>query len=190
MIPFTPRLPDTSIRISERVWLRALEPKDRDAIATILTDPDVARWYPRDEDDFMSVIDEPEVTPYMVLGDDHPIGYVQAYHANAVPFWQSHDVPQETMGLDILLAGADNRDRGLGPQILRILMRRLFGMQGVVQCIIDPDPDNARAIRAYEKLGFRFGPPQVGYEGARMVLGTLSRTEFARTLLSLAAQGS
>jgi aminoglycoside 6'-N-acetyltransferase len=43
---------------------------------------------------------------------------------------------------------------GHGSAIVRQFVEELFA-EGAPRVIIDPHPDNARAIRAYEKAGFR-----------------------------------
>ena len=44
-------------------------------------------------------------------------------------------------------------DRGHGSALIRAFADRLFA-SGTPRVVIDPDPANARAIRAYEKAGF------------------------------------
>ena len=43
--------------------------------------------------------------------------------------------------------------RGHGSAFIRAFIDRLFA-RGVPRMVIDPSPDNPRAIRAYEKAGF------------------------------------
>jgi aminoglycoside 6'-N-acetyltransferase len=45
-------------------------------------------------------------------------------------------------------------DRGHGSAFIRTFLERLFAA-GAPRVITDPDPANARAIRAYEKAGFQ-----------------------------------
>lgn len=44
--------------------------------------------------------------------------------------------------------------RGIGSTVVNMLARQLRD-QGHREIIIDPNPANARAVRAYEKAGFR-----------------------------------
>ncbi len=57
-------------------------------------------------------------------------------------------------GLDIFLI-TDRQGRGLGPEALRLAGRYLFTVRGHHRLVIDPRADNHRAIRAYERVGFR-----------------------------------
>ncbi len=49
----------------------------------------------------------------------------------------------------------DRQGRGLGPDAIRTAIGWLFGDRGHHRITIDPAADNAAAIRAYEKVGFR-----------------------------------
>lgn len=84
-----------------------------------------------------------------------PLGYLQVYHANGDPFWQGCALPRKTFGLDLSIGEVEATGRGRGPRFLRIALDRLFAMPDVARVHIDPAPDNAIAIRAYEKAGFR-----------------------------------
>ena len=57
-------------------------------------------------------------------------------------------------GIDLFL-GAPYQDRGLGTDTVRTLARHLVHDRGHHRLTIDPVAHNARAIRAYEKAGFR-----------------------------------
>ena len=56
------------------------------------------------------------------------------------------------------------RGRGVGPDAVRTLARFLFDVRGHHRLVIDPAADNAAAIRAYEKVGFRAGGVMRAYE--------------------------
>ena len=57
-------------------------------------------------------------------------------------------------GMDIYLT-TSRYGEGLGTEALRVLARYLFEERGHHRLTIDPAADNAGAIRAYEKVGFR-----------------------------------
>lgn len=57
-------------------------------------------------------------------------------------------------GIDLFL-GDTAQGRGLGPDAIRTLARHLIDARGHHRLVIDPAADNAAAIRAYEKVGFR-----------------------------------
>ena len=57
-------------------------------------------------------------------------------------------------GMDLFLA-TESQDRALGSEALRLLARHLFEERGHHRLVIDPAASNARAIRAYEAVGFK-----------------------------------
>ena len=65
-------------------------------------------------------------------------------------------------GIDLFIGEIAVRNRGVGTQLLRTLMRALFIEYGADALLVDPKVHNARAIRCYEKCGFRrlFVAPQ------------------------------
>jgi aminoglycoside 6'-N-acetyltransferase len=57
-------------------------------------------------------------------------------------------------GIDIFLSD-EFQGLGLGADAVRTLARHLIHDRGHHRLVIDPAADNAAAIRAYEKVGFR-----------------------------------
>jgi RimJ/RimL family protein N-acetyltransferase len=69
-------------------------------------------------------------------------------------WWHGEQDPG-ARGIDQFLAYADQRGRGIGTEMVRAFVLRLFDDPAVTRIQTDPDPRNARAIRCYEKAGFR-----------------------------------
>ena len=154
------RLPD--LRIADAadldVLLMALTRPDLPLVGSWLRAPQVSRWWsPPDQAlrDIAGHLACATVAPFLACADGQPVGYVQIYHANPDPFWAGHDLPRETFGLDLFIGETDMLGRGWGPRLIALALRRLFAMPEVARVHIDPDPENAIAIRAYEKAGFR-----------------------------------
>lgn len=61
-----------------------------------------------------------------------------------------------TAGIDIFIGEPAARDRGVGTEAVRTLLQYLFEVKRVHRVTIDPEVENRRAIRSYEKAGFRF----------------------------------
>jgi aminoglycoside 6'-N-acetyltransferase len=62
----------------------------------------------------------------------------------------------DSVNCDVVIGEADIAHRGLGAPMLRRFLREIvFSDPRFTACIIDPRPENAIAIRAYEKAGFR-----------------------------------
>lgn len=155
--------------------LRPLTHDDMPAILAMFADADVARWWTSPPDEIAEIIDEPTVWPYLVHFEGKPIGYVQIYHANPEPFWTAFGVPAETFGLDMFLA--ERREQGLGSRMVRAAIDHVLRLPEAVRVQIDPDPDNLRAVRAYEKAGFvRVGVYRGYEEQEQMVYMTVDKT--------------
>ena len=58
-------------------------------------------------------------------------------------------------GIDQSLANEAELGQGLGTRLVHALVELLFQDPQVTRIQIDPDPTNGRAIRCYEKAGFR-----------------------------------
>jgi aminoglycoside 6'-N-acetyltransferase len=63
-------------------------------------------------------------------------------------------LPEDAVGVDLSLANREELSKGIGTEVLRAFVRKLR-RDGYDRIIIDPDPANLRAVRAYRKAGFR-----------------------------------
>jgi aminoglycoside 6'-N-acetyltransferase len=96
-------------------------------------------------------------TPYAILCDGKPVGYIQSYLWRDYPDYASHlDLQEEAASLDVFIGEAEYRHRGLGPMMLRQFLKDvIFADPAVDSCVITPMADNAPALRAYAKAGFK-----------------------------------
>ena len=86
--------------------------------------------------------------------NDRPFGYLQCYDPDVWPENGLGAHPRGTRGIDQFIGEPDMVDRGHGSAFIRTFIDRLLAA-GAPRVITDPDPANGRAIRAYEKAGFR-----------------------------------
>lgn len=94
---------------------------------------------------------------YLAYEGERPIGFIQAYAPvgfHHEGYWLDEHEPG-VRGIDQFLANGDQLGQGLGTAMVRAFVARLFGNPGVTRVQTDPDPGNHRAIRCYEKAGFR-----------------------------------
>ena len=90
-----------------------------------------------------------------VPGDIEVVGEAATHEgAVAAVLKERPDVVLLDLDMDIFLA-TSRHGRGLGAEALRVLARHLFEERGHYRLTTDPAADNAAAIRAYEKVGFR-----------------------------------
>jgi aminoglycoside 6'-N-acetyltransferase len=125
--------------------LRPLEPRDAADLRRILLEPDVARWWDAPDDDF-PLTDDPDATRLVIEVDGAVAGMVQ-YAEELEPKYRHASI-------DIFLDPAF-QGRGIGTEAVRRVVRLLIDERGHHRITIDPAADNAGAIRAYEKVGFR-----------------------------------
>jgi aminoglycoside 6'-N-acetyltransferase len=134
--------------VGDRVALRRLRPGDVQALVSIGRAPAFARWWPGlDEAELeKKAAGAGDAVCFAVLVDGAVVGLVQYY--------EEGDPDLRHAGIDI---GLDPRvhGRGLGTDTVRALARYLVEERGHHRLVIDPDVENARAIRCYEKVGFR-----------------------------------
>jgi aminoglycoside 6'-N-acetyltransferase len=130
----------------ERVLLRPGRPDDADRLLQIRNEPEVARWW--GSDDIEEIREEfiDSNKAFIIEVDGEVVGAIQ-YHEESDPMYHH-------AGMDIFLT-MSRHGEGLGTEALRVLARYLFEERGHHRLTIDPAADNAAAIRAYEKVGFR-----------------------------------
>lgn len=130
-----------------------------------LHQPHVSRWWGEPptlervaEHYSPRVLGEEKVESYLALGDGSPIGYLQLYFLDDYPqHREAAGLETGVAGVDMFIGEPDLLYRGLGPWMLgQFLDEVVFTRSEVQACIIDPAPDNAAAIRAYEKAGFSY----------------------------------
>jgi aminoglycoside 6'-N-acetyltransferase len=132
----------------KRVVLRPLRVEDAPRLAELGTHPDVARWWPdlTEAELVEKAGGKPDEGFFAVLHDGEVVGLAQ-YHEETDPEFRH-------AGIDLFL-GVPYQDRGLGTDTVRTLARHLVHDRGHHRLTIDPVAHNARAIRAYETVGFR-----------------------------------
>jgi aminoglycoside 6'-N-acetyltransferase len=133
----------------QQVILRPIEPVDAETLAAILAEPSVARWW--------GTFDLERVRTDLVHGGHGEEGFVIEHDASVVGYIQ---VVEETepdfrsASIDLFIR-TDAQGRGLGSEAIRTLSAHLIDERGHHRLTIDPAAENHRAIRVYERLGFR-----------------------------------
>lgn len=125
------------------VTLRPVIEDDLPALLAILEEPEVARWWRRDE---WERVDEEDAVTFTIVADGAVAGCIQ--------FSEETDPDYYSAAVDIFVATAA-QGRGVGPDAMRALIAWLIEARGHHRLTVDPAADNARAIHVYEKLGFR-----------------------------------
>lgn len=131
-----------------RMQLRPVEGRDRAALTAILAEPEVARWW----------VHEELATTVAGLYDDEDeirlVIEVEGEVAGLIQFSEEQTPDYRHARIDLFVA-TEWQGQGIGPDAIRLVARHLFEERGHHRLIIDPAVANERAIRAYEKVGFR-----------------------------------
>jgi aminoglycoside 6'-N-acetyltransferase len=127
------------------VELEPVRPEHAERLRALRRSPEVALWWDPPTDDWP--LDEEENDTYLaVVMDGDVVGYVQ--------YWEEPDPTGRYADVDIFLAPG-SQDRGLGTEVMRMVVRRLIEERGHHRITLSASVDNARAIHVYEKVGFR-----------------------------------
>ncbi|HEX5851570.1 MAG TPA: GNAT family protein [Solirubrobacteraceae bacterium] len=127
-----------------RLILRPLAKGDEAELLRIHSTPEVMRWW--DVPDEAFPWDEPQSTRLTIVVDGAVAGLIQ--------YWEELEPKYRHAGIDLFLDPAVH-GRGYGTEAVRRVVRLLIDERGHHRVTIDPATENAAAIRAYEKAGFR-----------------------------------
>lgn len=83
-------------------------------------------------------------SPYIVILQGKPIGYIQSYV-----------VDEKTFGINQFIGVEEFVDKGLGSMFVKEFTDELLLDKKITRIITDPSVLNLRAQKAYEKAGFR-----------------------------------
>ncbi len=147
-------------RRSSPYGFRAVAETDLPMLSAWLAEPHVAEWW--DDSglehgpvtEIMQAMDDIATEPLIVELDGRPIGYIQSYDPHLEDGHPYQDQPTGTLGIDQFIGVPELVGIGHGSRFIRAFVDELFE-EGCPRVILDPDPANKRAIRAYEKAGFR-----------------------------------
>jgi len=136
---------------------RPMSAADLPLVGRWLTMPHVVQWWPagiKQLECIKAHLGDPTIELFIVTADERPIGYLQCYDPTAEADHPFRDQPAGTRGIDQFIGEPDMIERGHGSALTRAFVTNLFAA-GTSRVVTDPDPANDRAIRAYEKAGFR-----------------------------------
>ena len=178
-----PDAPTVSTPETPVITFRPLAAADLPLLHDWLRRPHVAEWWTpaptlaQVEEEYGAYVtgEDESVRPYIALTGGAPIGYIQSYVAmgSGGRWWENERDPG-VRGIDQFLAHAEQLGRGLGTAMVRAFVAALFADPGVTRIQTDPAPENRRAIRCYEKAGFRV-LGEVDTPDGRAVLMTCER---------------
>ena len=134
---------------------RAMSVADLPMISNWLQTPEVLRWWGEADEQYELVsgdLTHPDMDQFVVSIDGRPFAYIQCY---ALSTWNQGfgSQPPGTRGIDQFIGEPEMIGRGHGSHFIRSFVDELL-LSGTPRVVTDPDPENRRAVRAYEKAGF------------------------------------
>ncbi len=132
-----------------------------------LAEPHVRAWWGDPEEEIALIEEDLENGPTdmrIVHHGGRPFAYVQDYPAHHWEMPHFADFPSGTRAIDTFLGEPAMLGKGHAAGYLRARAEALLA-QGYPAVVIDPDPANERAVRAYRRAGFvgdRIAPSEDG----------------------------
>ncbi|MGP4082074.1 GNAT family N-acetyltransferase [Pseudalkalibacillus sp. R45] len=148
---------------SGNLFVRPLKKEDAVHLVKWLNDPEVLQWYEgRDRPHDLNKVYEHfyecdnRVIKNLVMWNQTPIGYVQYYPLSEKEkriYGYKRD--ESLYGMDQFIGELSYQDRGIGTQLVNTVAAFLFNKLEAGKVVMDPQLRNPRALRCYEKCGFR-----------------------------------
>ncbi|KFN01097.1 N-acetyltransferase [Bacillus clarus] len=148
----------------ENLSVRYVIEDDAHLISKWLTDPEVLQYYEgRDNpqsvekvlDNFIHNPNSNEKRCLIQL-DEMPIGYIQMYPVDSE--WKElygYKEPQNVWGMDQFIGESTYWGKGIGTELVQGAITYIIGKLGAEAIAMDPKVSNERAVRCYEKCGFK-----------------------------------
>lgn len=142
--------------MSQSYTFRRMAEADLSLLRQWLATPDWRRWWGEPGAELASLaadLHEPGMRLWIVSHRERPFAFLQDYDIHALPDHPYREMPKGSKGIDQSIGVAAMIGQGHGSTFIRTHAEQLIA-EGAPCVVTDPDPENARAIRAYEKAGF------------------------------------
>ncbi|MEO1543330.1 MAG: GNAT family N-acetyltransferase [Pseudomonadota bacterium] len=154
---------------TDQLKLRPATEGDWPELKRWLNLPGVVQWWGTPnavEAEIRIVFETASAVARIIEWDGAPIGYAHAIDATHWGEELPVAIPAGTYDVDCLIAEPQHRGRGLGRQAVEMLVNEVFSTTLCVACSVVISVRNEQAVRAYEKVGFKwvevFEDPQFG----------------------------
>lgn len=146
------------------IIVRQLEETDKNLLVKWLTDDQVLQYYegrnnPHDEElveeSFYS--NDKNETRCIIEYEEIPIGYIQFYPIDKEECeeYGLTDFKGNIFGTDQFIGETKYWGQGIGKELMQLIIEFLTTVKGAQKIVLDPQAWNARAIKCYEKVGFK-----------------------------------
>jgi RimJ/RimL family protein N-acetyltransferase len=148
------------------IKFRKLQLEDLVLLHEWLNLPHVHEFYDKDKENTVEDVEkryapkikgEKPTDCYFALYEGKPVGYIQKYFVNDWPELGSYlNYDDFVVSVDLFIGNPEFMSKGFGSLMLsEFLNQVVFADLKVSLCMIGPEPSNRRAIKAYEKVGFK-----------------------------------
>ena len=149
----------------DKIGLRLLEDNDKTLLLKWLTDERILNFWEgkssvfdldRVTEKYYSEEDV-EIIRTIIEYDGKSIGYVQMYKLND-ELLNEYEYPvtdKVVYGIDQFIGEPEYWNKGIGTKFMKLVLQYLTKEKNADIIILDPHADNPRAIRCYEKVGFK-----------------------------------
>ncbi|HET7578920.1 MAG TPA: GNAT family N-acetyltransferase [Bacillales bacterium] len=143
--------------------VRELRDSDEKDLIKWMSDPEVLAFYEgRDQPHDSELVQkhfyqkDDRVTPCLILFHEAPTGYIQFYSLSEKEA-QAYGYTNEKriFGMDQFIGESAYWNQGVGTTLVSTMAHYLCSELGAQKVVMDPQAWNRRAIRCYEKSGFR-----------------------------------
>ncbi|AZU60758.1 GNAT family N-acetyltransferase [Neobacillus mesonae] len=147
----------------ESLNVRHLQDEDKQFLAKWLSNPAVLEFYegrdnPFDAEKVANVFfnGEAEVEKCIVEYNQIRIGYIQFYQVNEeTSKIRDYGTEENIYGMDQFIGETEYWNKGIGTLLVNSMVEYLVEKKQANRIIMDPQISNARALRCYEKCGFK-----------------------------------
>jgi Acetyltransferases, including N-acetylases of ribosomal proteins len=148
----------------KEICLRTLQQEDAGLLVHWLSDPAVLEYYEgRDRPHDAALVrkhfyeDREGITSCIVQFKGNDIGYLQFYEIEEEEreTYGLSDDPGIIYGMDQFIGEPGFWNKGIGSELIKETVRYLTGERGASKIVMDPQAWNTRALRVYEKSGFK-----------------------------------
>jgi RimJ/RimL family protein N-acetyltransferase len=117
-------------------------------------------WQESDNDEilkekFLKKLPQRGIRSFIIEQESKSIGYIQYYDCAKIGGgWWVGEKPG-SFGIDLMIGDVGSVGKGFGPKVIKDFILLILANEPAARSIIvDPDPSNLRAIRAFERAGF------------------------------------
>nr|WP_255294979.1 GNAT family N-acetyltransferase [Bacillus sp. AFS041924] len=149
---------------NNKVIIRQLLESDVPLLSKWLSDPKVLQYYEGRDNPFSDekvrnifFTKDPSIQMCIAMYENIEIGYIQFYKldGDSKSEYGYKDSSELIYGMDQFIGEVDFWNRGIGSLLVSSTVNYLVSNQNAKKVVVDPQTWNERAIKCYEKCGFK-----------------------------------